>query len=262
MKMAIARPLLAALLGLSHSAFAAVTSPAIDPHEEAQTTSGVPQSPAAAEPVPKGNPLWGIPLRQLRATRERPLFTPSRRPPPPVVANTYQMPSAPPPPPEPEKPQLSLVGTVTGSADAIGVFVEQAAKNVLRLKTGEAYNGWMLQMVRPREAVFARGQESVVLAMPTPDSKGAARPASLGLAPAPTDAAPAPASTGLAPAPADAASTRTPVATTPTTPSASSADGRPSEAPAGFNPFPLPPGIRPSKEPTTFDPFKTTERAP
>src|SRR5438045_3679915 len=31
-----------------------------------------------------GNPLWTIPLASLTATRERPIFTPSRRPPPPV----------------------------------------------------------------------------------------------------------------------------------------------------------------------------------
>ena len=59
MTMAIVRPLLAALLGLSHSAAASA-------RDEAQATSGVPQSPAASERAPRGNPLWGIPVQQLR----------------------------------------------------------------------------------------------------------------------------------------------------------------------------------------------------
>src|ERR1700756_873862 len=46
-----------------------------------------PAVPVAREHGPSGNPLWGIPLRVLTATRERPLFSPSRRPPaPPAVA--------------------------------------------------------------------------------------------------------------------------------------------------------------------------------
>jgi general secretion pathway protein N len=36
---------------------------------------------AKADPV-NGNPLWGVTLHSLSATRERPIFAPSRRPPP------------------------------------------------------------------------------------------------------------------------------------------------------------------------------------
>src|SRR5262245_45321462 len=58
-------------------------------------TARPPARPAAAlapDRTLSGNPLWAIPLRQLPATRERPLFTPSRRPPPPVVANARPVP--------------------------------------------------------------------------------------------------------------------------------------------------------------------------
>ena len=44
---------------------------------------------ASALPRPQpgqGNPLWTIPLESLRETRDRPLFSATRRPPPPVVA--------------------------------------------------------------------------------------------------------------------------------------------------------------------------------
>ncbi|HKS60528.1 MAG TPA: hypothetical protein VJT13_02445, partial [Xanthobacteraceae bacterium] len=45
------------------------------------------QQPVELPPVePSGNPLWAIPLSSLNATRERPLFLPSRRAPAPAVA--------------------------------------------------------------------------------------------------------------------------------------------------------------------------------
>src|ERR1700722_9210094 len=48
---------------------------------------------------PGGNPLWEVPLTDLNAPRNRPIFAPSRRPPPsPVVEAPY----APPPPPRVE----------------------------------------------------------------------------------------------------------------------------------------------------------------
>ncbi len=46
---------------------------------------------------PSGNPLWAIPLSSLTATRERPIFLPSRRAPAPAVAATPQVVTLPPP---------------------------------------------------------------------------------------------------------------------------------------------------------------------
>jgi hypothetical protein len=154
-----------------------------------------PPVPAAAsanvEHVPSANPLWAIPLLQLSATRQRPLFAPSRRPPPPVVA--YQLASVPPPPPpkpaEPEKPRLSLVGTIAGGAEGIGVFLDSATRGVLRLKMGESHEGWVLRTVRRREATLQKGSQIAVLTLPPPEMSKA------GLAPpaaAPPAVAPPP----------------------------------------------------------------------
>ena len=83
-----------------------------------------------------GNPLWAIPLKALSVTRERPVFSPSRRPPPPVVvAVPYVAPPPPPKPVEPERPPLSLVGTITGKDGSLGIFLDQATNSVVRLKT-------------------------------------------------------------------------------------------------------------------------------
>ena len=50
-----------------------------------------PPAPAApaAERVLSANPLWAMPLAQFPATRERPIFSPSRRPPAAAVAPRY-----------------------------------------------------------------------------------------------------------------------------------------------------------------------------
>jgi hypothetical protein len=148
---------------------------AVTPRSVATVTA-----PASVEHVPSANPLWAIPLLQLSATRERPLFAPSRRPPPPVVA--YQLASAPPPPPpkpaEPEKPRLSLVGTIAGGAEGIGVFLDSTTRAVLRLKMGETHEGWVLRAVRRREATLQKGSQVAVLTLPPPEMT------KLGLAPA------------------------------------------------------------------------------
>ncbi|WP_453951724.1 hypothetical protein [Bradyrhizobium sp. USDA 377] len=132
---------------------------------------------APADPQPTGNPLWGKPLNRLTATRERPLFAPTRRPP--AVALAPQPVAAPLPPPkpvEPEKPQLSLLGTVAGSREKMGLFLDSATKSVVRLKAGENHKGWVLRDVNPREVELARGLDTAVLSMPSPDMKAGGAP--------------------------------------------------------------------------------------
>jgi len=52
---------------------------------ESVTTVRAVAPPAAPARTLSANPLWGIPLTQLPGTRDRPIFSPSRRPPPPEV---------------------------------------------------------------------------------------------------------------------------------------------------------------------------------
>jgi general secretion pathway protein N len=146
-----------------------------------------PSATSTAESVPSGNPLWTIPLTSLAATRERPLFSPSRRPPPPpvVVAKAAAPPPPPPKPAEPEKPQIVLVGTILGGdGERIGLFVAPG-RNALRLKLGEDDKGWVLRAVRPRQVVLEKGQQSVVLELQQRDVRTA------GVPPSPASQAPA-----------------------------------------------------------------------
>src|SRR5262249_51960486 len=80
-------------------------------------------------------------------------------------------PSAPPPAPKPtrvERPELSLVGTVGGGDESIGIFVDQTTKAALRLKIGEDYQGWKLRAVQGREVTLGDEQLTATLTLPQP----------------------------------------------------------------------------------------------
>jgi hypothetical protein len=127
-------------------------------------------APKAPPVMPTGNPLWTIPLSQLAVTRDRPIFSPSRRPPAPVVAAPIYVP---PPAPriakaEPERPPLTLVGTIAGEKDAIAVFVLQGTGTTIRLHPNESHEGWVLLSVQGREATLQKAGASAVMALAPP----------------------------------------------------------------------------------------------
>lgn len=128
-----------------------------------------PAQPAVqAKPTQSDNPLWGIPLKQLSNTRDRPIFSPSRRAPPPAVVGPPVAAVAPPPakPKEPERPQLSLLGTILNGNDGFGIFMDQATKAPVRIRMGTAYRGWTLRSMQKGAATLEKDQESVMLAFP------------------------------------------------------------------------------------------------
>jgi general secretion pathway protein N len=126
------------------------------------------QRPSPLPAVQSGNPLWAVPLSALTATRDRPLFSASRRPPaPPVVASPVVQTRPPPPPaPGPQKPRMALVGTVAG-VDGIAVFVDQGTQAIIRLRTGEGHEGWILRKVGTREVTLQNDQDIAILALPS-----------------------------------------------------------------------------------------------
>ena len=126
-----------------------------------------PQPAPAVEQTLSANPLWAMPLSKFAVTRERPIFSPSRRPPAPAVTPTPKA-VAVPRPKEPERPQLTLVGTVAGDEEGFGIFLDQTSKGVIRLKIGEEFQGWKLRSVQGREIALEKGQQVVTLALPQP----------------------------------------------------------------------------------------------
>jgi general secretion pathway protein N len=143
--------------------------------EPVETPTGQPSQAAAKPSEPSANPLWAIPLSRLTATRDRPLFLPSRRAAAPSIAAvpvTAPTPSAP-PPAEPERPSLTLVGAIASETEGFAVFLDQATNTVIRLRTGQDHQGWVLRAVKGREATLVKASISTTLMLPDPGNIGA-----------------------------------------------------------------------------------------
>jgi len=105
----------------------------------------------------------------LPVTRDRPIFSPSRRPPPAVVV-TDPVPLKPPPPrkQEIEPPPFSLVGTIASDDESYGILLDQATKVAVRLKVGDDYQGWKLRTIQGREVTIEKDRQGAVLTLPEP----------------------------------------------------------------------------------------------
>jgi hypothetical protein len=128
-----------------------------------------PKNAGARQPETGGNPLWGIPISSLDVTRERPIFSASRRPPmPPVVAQRVMAAPPPPKPAEPEHPLLTLVGTAIGKPKNVAVVLDRSTKTLVRLHVGDAVSGWILRAVDSRTMTVEKNSQNVTLALPAP----------------------------------------------------------------------------------------------
>jgi len=136
-----------------------------------------PETPRPSQPKPSepsANPLWAIPLSKLSATRDRPLFLPSRRAPVVIAAAPAAAPTPPArPPAEPERPALTLVGAIASDTEGFAVFLDQATNTVIRLRTGQDHQGWVLRAVKGREATLVKAAISTTLMLPEPGNIGA-----------------------------------------------------------------------------------------
>ncbi|WP_249136961.1 hypothetical protein [Bradyrhizobium tropiciagri] len=140
------------------------------PPSEPITSVRVAPAPAPTPRPLSPNPLWGIPLKTLSNTRDRPVFSPSRRPRPAVVAEPEVSKPAPPPPRKvaAEPPPLSLVGTIAGDDESFGIFLDQSNKTALRLKLGDEFQGWKLRTIKGREVTMQKDEQGAVLTLPEP----------------------------------------------------------------------------------------------
>jgi general secretion pathway protein N len=208
---------LGALGGLHSSTLEAAIGQARDPLERAPAVFDATQidpntvdgaSPDRA-PASRGNPLWAIPLSTLSVTRERPLFSPSRRPRPPAVFAVVAVDSKPAPPPaRAERPPLVLIGTIIGEARHIGIFAEEPSKKTIRLNVGEGHAGWILRAVNARDVRFENADRAAMLALqrtgqgPGPQATTTGAGPAPAAAPNPVGPVPAAATGQIAPAPA------------------------------------------------------------
>jgi hypothetical protein len=124
----------------------AVTRAHAQPQTQPQVQARAPTTPTAG----LASPLAAQPLDHLSATRERPLFSASRRPPPPPPAPII---SAPLPPPAP--PNVTLVGIVM-DADEARAIVQSGPKNeIRRVRIGDDIGGWKVSQIEGRRLVLS-----------------------------------------------------------------------------------------------------------
>jgi hypothetical protein len=121
----------------------------------------VPAPTLAADAAPQADvqsdsalssPLARQPLDRLSATRERPLFSPTRRPPPVPVPIVHE-PEPPPPPPPP--PDVALFGIVMDGDEARAIVRTSPAANVVRVRIGDDIGGWKVAQIEGRRLVLA-----------------------------------------------------------------------------------------------------------
>ena len=140
-----------------------------------------PATKAVPTKVRTGNPLWAIPLGSLNMTRDRPIFSPMRRPPA-VAALVITQPviHQDPPPPAPEPLNLLLLGTVSGDSEKIAVLLDPTTNNVLRLRLGQSHSAWVLQSVDGISVIMQRGPATETLVLRRKDGQASGIPMSSG----------------------------------------------------------------------------------
>jgi hypothetical protein len=122
------------------------------------------------------NPLAAQPLEAMSATRDRPLFSPTRRPPPPppqIVA------APPPPPPPPEPPSVLLVGVVMDGEEAKALVRFTAVNKVIHAKIGDDIEGWKVAQIEGRKLVLSLDGRLATFTMFSGDRKEAPKPATV-----------------------------------------------------------------------------------
>jgi hypothetical protein len=123
-------------------------------------------APASAEPR---NPLDALRFEDLSATRDRPLFAPTRRQPPPVRVE------APPPEPTPAAeiavvlgpPPFQLIGAVVGRREAYALLRNKTTNQVTRLRTGDEADGWRVEAIGIRTVALERSGRKEFIALST-----------------------------------------------------------------------------------------------
>jgi hypothetical protein len=123
-------------------------------------------SPAAVPPISQ------ILLEDLSTMRERPLFSPSRRPPPEAQVAVVAPPPPPPPQPQPATPPPNLLffGTFE-SANEIGATIQVIpGEKPAIVRFGSYINGWRVVEISRLRLVLALNEQTAVFSLFDPRS--------------------------------------------------------------------------------------------
>jgi general secretion pathway protein N len=115
--------------------------------------------PAAATAPPPGSPVAALLLERFLATREHPLFSPTRRPPPPPPAPVVSSPG----PAKP--PELTLYGTVMDAGEARALVSLGTTDKMLRLRIGDNIEAWKVTQIETRRLVLSLEDRSAIFTL-------------------------------------------------------------------------------------------------
>ena len=96
------------------------------------------------------NPLAIHSLAELTATRERPLFSPTRRPPPPPAVAEAE--AAPPPAPPPD---VQFSGVVMDKKGALAIIRPDASGPAKSVRVGDVVSGWKVEQIERRQMTLS-----------------------------------------------------------------------------------------------------------
>jgi hypothetical protein len=114
------------------------------------------QSPSTDSPVRS----FGLPpMEDLRATRERPLFSPNRRP----DVETAEAPEAAPVEENPDSLPFELTGVVMGTDTAVAILRNRDTQETVHLHRGETLEAWSIEEIAPRHVVLRQEDRQVRL---------------------------------------------------------------------------------------------------
>jgi len=98
------------------------------------------------------NPLQAQSLDRLSATRDRPLFSPTRRPVPPPPPPVVRAPEVVPPPPP---PNVTVVGIVLDGEGARAIVRAGMGRKFERVQIGDDIGGWKVSQIEGRRLVLS-----------------------------------------------------------------------------------------------------------
>jgi hypothetical protein len=110
-----------------------------------------------------GNPLWALTLDRLPATRDRPLFSPSRRPPPLPESRRVETVAAIPAPGHP--PSVTLLGIIRDANDAWALVRAGGSDKIMHARLGDEIAGWKVSEIESRRLVLSSDDRSVSFAL-------------------------------------------------------------------------------------------------
>lgn len=113
------------------------------------------------------------PLEELQATRQRPLFSPRRRPDARAAAQT----DAPVIEEDPGSLPFDLTGIVMGADRAIAILRNRETQETVQLRQGETVEAWSVEAIAQRHVVLRNDDRQVRLELFEQKSDGSAVPA-------------------------------------------------------------------------------------